>query len=50
MVPDHSPEENVKALYVELSQKDLTRLNAIAPQGMAAGTRYPEAMMRLLNQ
>jgi hypothetical protein len=28
---------------VELSPEDLARINAIAPPGVAAGTRYPDA-------
>src|SRR5207244_13184478 len=36
-------EENVGALSVSLSQQDLDRIEAIAPQGAAAGRRYPEA-------
>lgn len=33
-------EENVAAVEIELSQTDLDRLDAIAPQGVAAGDRY----------
>jgi aryl-alcohol dehydrogenase-like predicted oxidoreductase len=36
-------EENVAAAAVELSAEDLARLEAIAPPGVAAGTRYPDA-------
>jgi aryl-alcohol dehydrogenase-like predicted oxidoreductase len=42
-------EENVGALQVTLSEADLARINAIAPQGAAAGTRYAEAHMQRLN-
>ena len=43
-------EENLNALTIELSPEELERLNAIAPLGITAGKRYPEAMMHLLNQ
>jgi aryl-alcohol dehydrogenase-like predicted oxidoreductase len=42
-------EENAGALQVTLSAEDLARIDAIAPQGVAAGTRYPEAHMQRLN-
>lgn len=42
-------EENIKALKVGLTQKDLKRIDEIAPQGVAAGGRYPEPGMRLVN-
>ena len=42
-------EENVGALQVTLSEEDLGRINAIAPQGIAAGTRYPQAHMQRLS-
>lgn len=42
-------EENIGALEVSLSQSDLARIDAIAPQGAAAGTRYAEAQMQRLN-
>ncbi len=42
-------EEDVAALEVNLNPDDLRRLDEVAPQGAAAGTRYPEAMMRLLS-
>ncbi len=43
-------EENVASLRVELTAADLRRLDAIAPQGRAAGARYPEAGMRAVNR
>ncbi len=43
-------EENLGALQVELSRNDLARIDAVAPQGAAAGLRYPEAMMRAIAQ
>ena len=38
-------EENVGAEAVQLAPAELRRIDAIAPQGAAAGTRYPAAMM-----
>jgi aryl-alcohol dehydrogenase-like predicted oxidoreductase len=38
-------EENVGALDVALSPEDLRRIDEVAPKGVAAGLRYPEAMM-----
>jgi aryl-alcohol dehydrogenase-like predicted oxidoreductase len=43
-------EENVGALDVHLAPEDLARIDAIAPRGVAAGTRYPEAGMRSVNR
>jgi aryl-alcohol dehydrogenase-like predicted oxidoreductase len=42
-------EENAGAADITLTRADLEALNAIAPRGIAAGSRYPEAAMRLLN-
>ena len=42
-------EENVGALSVTLTEADLDRIDAIAPQGIAAGTRYPEQHMSRVN-
>jgi aryl-alcohol dehydrogenase-like predicted oxidoreductase len=42
-------EENAAASEIELTAEDMGRLNEIAPQGAAAGTRYPEAMMKFVN-
>jgi aryl-alcohol dehydrogenase-like predicted oxidoreductase len=42
--------ENLGALDVELTLEDLARIDAIAPAGIAAGTRYPEAAMQALNR
>ncbi len=42
-------EENVSALDVKLSSDDLRDIDEVAPQGAAAGLRYPEAMMNLVN-
>ncbi len=38
-------EENVGALDVTLTAEDLQKIDEVAPKGVAAGTRYPEAMM-----
>ncbi len=43
-------EENLGALDVTLAPDDLARIAGIAPQGVAAGTRYPEAMMAALSR
>jgi len=43
-------EENVAALAVQLSPADLARINDAAPQGAAAGLRYPETMMQSVNR
>jgi len=42
-------EENVGALQVSLSADELAQLDEIAPKGVAAGTRYPAAMMGSVN-
>ncbi len=41
--------ENLGALDVTLTPDDLRTLDEIAPNGAAAGSRYPEAMMKLVN-
>jgi aryl-alcohol dehydrogenase-like predicted oxidoreductase len=41
--------ENLGAADVKLSPDDLRQIDAIAPHGAAAGTRYPESMMHLVN-
>ncbi len=43
-------EENLGALNVRLSAEDLARLDAACPPGVAAGPRYPEAMMQLVGR
>ena len=43
-------EENAGAANVELSEKDLREIDAIAPKGAAAGPRYPEAMMASIDK
>ena len=42
-------EDNIGALATQLTPRDLARIEEIAPKGAAAGLRYPEAMMRLVN-
>jgi len=42
--------ENTAAVGIRMSNDDLARLNAIFPYGAAAGARYPEAMMSMLNR
>jgi hypothetical protein len=34
---------------VNLTDEDLRRLDEVAPRGVAAGQRYSEEMMRLVN-
>lgn len=41
-------EENVGALSVTLTADDLARIDRIMPPGVAAGTRYPEASMKMV--
>jgi aryl-alcohol dehydrogenase-like predicted oxidoreductase len=43
-------EENVGALEVKLTADDLRRIDEVFPSGAAAGTRYPEHMMKAVNQ
>jgi aryl-alcohol dehydrogenase-like predicted oxidoreductase len=43
-------EENVGALELRLTPPQLAELATVFPSGVAAGTRYPEAMMRALNR
>ena len=43
-------EENAAAVDVRLTAEDLAAIDAVAPQGAAAGTRYPEAGMRTVGR
>ncbi|WP_067618809.1 aldo/keto reductase [Alicyclobacillus acidiphilus] len=43
-------EDNLGALEVTVTKDDLAAIDAIAPKGAAAGTRYPEANMQTLNR
>ena len=42
-------EQNVAALDVKLSEDDVRRIDEIFPTGVAAGDRYPEHMMSIVN-
>ncbi|MBI3477017.1 MAG: aldo/keto reductase [Acidobacteria bacterium] len=42
-------EENAGSLEIDLTIEDLRRLNEVFPLDAAAGLRYPEAMMNLVN-
>lgn len=43
-------EENFAAVDIELNDDELAAIDEIAPQGAAAGARYPEAMMHSVNR
>ncbi len=43
-------EENVKAVEVTFSDEEIERINLIAPQGVAAGSRYPAESMSAVNR
>jgi aryl-alcohol dehydrogenase-like predicted oxidoreductase len=43
-------EENAGALNVALTKEDLDRIDAIAPAGVAAGTRYAERQMQAVHR
>jgi len=43
-------EENVGALDVKLSKEDLRRIDEVFPQQAAAGERYPEHVMALVDR
>jgi aryl-alcohol dehydrogenase-like predicted oxidoreductase len=43
-------EENVGATGVLLTNEDLRRISEVTPQGVAAGLRYPEQMMKLVGR
>jgi len=42
-------EENVAAINVSITDDEFKELDAIAPKGVAAGTRYPTEMMKLVS-
>jgi len=42
-------DDNIGALDVHLSEDELKEIDAVFPRDAAAGTRYPEAMMRRVN-
>ena len=43
-------EENARAAGITLGKSDLARIDAVAPKGVAAGARYAETGMRLLDR
>lgn len=43
-------EENLGALNVQLDTADIETINEIAPHGITAGTRYPEAGMKMVGR
>ena len=43
-------EENARAAEIRLTRAELDRLDAIAPKGVAAGARYPEAGLRAVGR
>jgi aryl-alcohol dehydrogenase-like predicted oxidoreductase len=43
-------QENIGALDVDLTSKGLARIDAVAPRDAFVGSRYPEAMMKLLSR
>jgi aryl-alcohol dehydrogenase-like predicted oxidoreductase len=43
-------QENIGALDVDLTSKDLERIDEVSPKDAFAGSRYPEAMMKLLSR
>ncbi len=47
--PDHLA-SNVAATRVELTDQELAEIDEIAPEGAAAGTRYPEQAMASVNR
>lgn len=42
-------EENIAATEIKLTSEELSRIEAVAPQGIAAGSRYAEPQMKALN-
>ena len=44
------PDENVAALEIKITEEELSSINKLLPKGIAAGARYPETMMSLLNR
>ena len=43
-------QENIGALDVDLTREDLARIDEVAPKDAFAGSRYPEAMMKLMGR
>ena len=42
-------EQNAAAVEIQLTSKELKRIDEVAPRGIANGGRYPEEMMGLVN-
>ena len=42
-------EQNAGAVEIQLTSKELKRIDEVAPRGIANGGRYPEEMMGLVN-
>jgi len=42
-------DENLQALEITLATEDVARINEVAPKGVAAGARYPEMAMKVVN-
>ena len=42
-------EQNAAAVEIQLTSKELKRVDEVAPRGIANGGRYPEEMMELVN-
>jgi aryl-alcohol dehydrogenase-like predicted oxidoreductase len=42
-------DENLRALEMTLATGDVARINEVAPKGAAAGARYPEMAMKVVN-
>lgn len=43
-------QENAAAVDIVLTPEDLQQINEVSPHGVAAGARYPEAMMNLVRR
>src|ERR1043166_781693 len=43
-------EQNLEAVNIKLTPKDLARIDEVAPKGVAAGARYPERAMAALDK
>jgi aryl-alcohol dehydrogenase-like predicted oxidoreductase len=43
-------EENAAATEIQLTPEDLKKIDEIAPKGVAAGERYPAAMMGFISE
>ena len=43
-------EENIAAVNIPLTPAEIARIQEVSPPGAAAGSRYPESMMQLVNR